>query len=164
MSASVPPLPPELVAFAEGGVSLLIATAGADLVPEAVRGMGVRIWPGACRATVLVPAATAATTIANLRTNPRLAFTLSHVPTHRTVQIKGAVLAVRDGGPAERQLATQYRIKLAEELAFAGQAPANTLRLAIWPCWAVDVEIEVVYAQTPGPAAGVKLPLESGRP
>jgi hypothetical protein len=163
LSASFPPLPAELVTFAEGGVSILVGTCSRGLVPEAMRGTGVRIWPGASQLTILLPAATAVRSIENLRENPRIAITLSHIPSHRTIQIKGHVRAIRDGDERDRELGTRYREKLADDLAFVGQPAANTLRLGIWPCHAVDTDITVVYAQTPGPVAGVKMPLQSGR-
>ena len=158
-----PPLPPDVVAFAQSGVSILLGTTSAALEPDCVRGMGVRVWPGACQLTVLMPAATGATSLANLRENPRLAVTLSHIPSHRTKQVKGRVLAVRDGDEADHQLARAYRELFAEDLAHVGQPAANTLRLGIWPCHAIDLDIEVVFAQTPGPAAGARMPLEPGR-
>ncbi len=125
--------------------------------------MGLRIWPGASQLTVFLPAVTGAASIANLRENPRIAITISHIPSHRTIQIKGTVLAIRDGNDVDRELVTAYREQFAEELAFVGQPAASTLRLGIWPCHAVDVDIAVVYAQTPGPVAGVKMPLATGR-
>lgn len=162
MSATYPPLPPELIAFAHGGVSILVGTCGADLAPDCVRGMGVKVWPGACRATVLLPARTAAVSMENLRTNPRIAVTLSHIPTLRTLQLKGAVIAMREGDEAARELALRYRELLAGDLAFVGQPGANTLRLGLWPLHAVDLEIGVVFAQTPGPSAGARMPLPAG--
>lgn len=144
-------------------MSLLVGTCSADGAPDCLRAMGMRVWPGACQLTVLLPAATAKASIANLRENPRLALTISHIPTHRTVQVKGQVLAIRDGAEDDHRLAQRYRVKLAEDLAFVGQPAANTLRLAIWPCHAVDLDISVVFAQTPGPVAGVRMPLSSGR-
>ena len=144
-------------------MSILVGTCSRDLVPEAMRGMGVRIWTGASQLTIILPAATGAVSIANLRDNPRMAITLSHIPSHRTMQIKGNVRGIRDGDEADRALATRYREMLADDLAFVGQPPANTLRLGIWPCHAVDIDITVVYAQTPGPVAGVKMPLATGR-
>lgn len=164
LSASYPPLPDELAAFAETGVSMVVGTCSKDLRPDSVRCVGVRVWPGACQLTVLVPAATGATSIANLRENPRLALTLSSVPTHRTVQLKGTVRAIRDGDEHDRELATRYRALFAEDLAWTGLPKADSLRLGMWPCFAVDLEIEVVYAQTPGPSAGVKLPLKAETP
>lgn len=131
-------------------------------MPDCVRGMGVRIWPGACQLTVLLPAATSATSVANLRANGRMAVTLSHIPTHKTIQVKGKVLDLREGVEADRELAIAYRKLLAADLGHVGQPPANTLRLGVWPCWAVDLEIAVVYAQSPGPVAGEKMPLATG--
>jgi hypothetical protein len=157
LSAALPPLPPELVAFSEAGRSLLVGTSSPDLRPDCVRAVGVRIWPDASRLTVLVPHATGKTAIANLRENPRLALTLSQIESHRTMQIKGVVLDVREGNDADRELATRYRTAFAHELAYAGPGIEMTERLGIWPCWAVDVEIQAVFAQTPGPAAGTKL-------
>lgn len=142
-------------------MSLLVGTCGPDLAPDCVRAVGLRVWPDACHLTVLLPAATAQTSIANLRANPRIAVTASHVPSHRTYQFKGPVLAIRDGNDDDHALATRYRELFAEDLAFAGQPAANSLRLSIWPCHAVDFEVTVVYAQTPGPTAGVKMPLAS---
>jgi hypothetical protein len=142
-------------------VSLLVGTASPDLAPDCVRAVGVRVWADARTFTVLLPAATAGDTIANLRSNPRLALTMSQIPSHRTLQMKGRVLAINEGTEADRYFATRYRASLAEELAFIGQPPANTERLGIWPCWAIDVEIEVVFVQTPGPQAGVKLTPDS---
>jgi hypothetical protein len=157
VSELYPPLPPDLVAFAEGGVSLLVATASATHEPDCVRAVGLRIWPGASQLTVLVPAATSVTSLANLRTNPRLALTMSQIPSHRTLQVKGNVTAIREGDDADRELATRYRARFANELAFIGNPVANTSRLGIWPCFAIDLDITIVYAQTPGPQAGVRL-------
>jgi hypothetical protein len=156
-----PPLPPDLVTFAHGSVSILVGTASADLVPDCVRGMGIRVWPGANQMTVLLPAATSVTSIANLKSNPRLAVTMAHIPSHRTMQVKGPVRAIRDGTEEDRALATHYRTLLAEDLAFVGQPAANSLRLGIWPCHAVDIDIAIAFVQTPGPRAGIQLTNET---
>jgi hypothetical protein len=162
LSELYPPLPSELVTFVEGGVSLLVGTCSAELVPDCVRAVGLRVSADACSLTVLVPAATGATSIANLRTNPKLAVTMSHIASHRTMQVKGTVVAIREGTEDDRALATTYRGRFAESLAFVGQHLAITQRLSIWPCHAIDVEIAIVFAQTPGPSAGVKMPVASG--
>lgn len=163
MQPAYPPLPDALVEFTRGGKSLLVGTASAKRVPDCVRACGLRVWDGASRLTVLVPAATSATSIANLRENPRIAITVSHIPTHNTVQLKGNVLAIRDGGDVERELGLAYRAEFSKDLAWAGSPAALTLRLGIWPCFAIDVEILVAYAQTPGPVAGKQLP-QAGHP
>ncbi|HVK87468.1 MAG TPA: pyridoxamine 5'-phosphate oxidase family protein [Kofleriaceae bacterium] len=159
MAPSYPPLPPDLVEFVQGGRSLIVGTCSAALEPECVRGVGLRVWPCACKLTLLIPNEPGAQTIANLRETGRVAITLSYVPTLKTIQLKGRVLAIRAGDEADHALARRYRELFAPELAFAGMAPAHTSRLAIWPCCAVEIDLDVVYAQTPGPTAGEKLPL-----
>jgi hypothetical protein len=66
LAESYPPLPPELIAFPQTGVSMLVGTCGADLTPETVRGVGIRISPDGYRMTVIVPASTGATAVAQL--------------------------------------------------------------------------------------------------
>jgi len=155
-----------MIEFAHGGVSVLVGTCGADLAPDCVRGVGIRVWPGGCRATVLVPLATSAACRANLAATGRVAVTLAAIPTHRSIQLKGPA-AVRDGDAADHELARRYRAAFAQELGWAGHPLANGSRLAIWPCAAIELEIEHVFAQTPGPAAGERMPLAPrpvGRP
>lgn len=139
--------------------SLLAASCDRSGVPDCVRAVGARVWPGACQLTLLVPTAVAARTLANLRDNPRIALTYSVVASHRTIQLKGRVLAIRDGDDADHQRALQYRVKFAEAVAFVGSPPANTLRMRVWPCTAIDIDIADVFAQTPGPSAGARMPL-----
>lgn len=153
-------MPPELVAFCEAGRSLLLGTASAAHEPDCVRCVGIVVWPDASHVTVLVPAATGATSIANLRENPRFALTLSQIHSHRTMQMKGRVLAVRDGTETDRRVAERYRTAFAHELATVGQPLETTERLGIWPCFAFDAAIEMVFAQTPGPQAGARMPVE----
>lgn len=157
MAEEYPPLPPELIEFAEGGRSILIGTASAEHVPDCVRGVGSRVWPDGRRMTVIIPAVPGEVSIANLRANPRIAVTLSHIPSHRTMQLKGTVVAIRDGDEEALTLAIRYREVFAQDLAFVGMPPGQTLRLGVWPCVAVDFDIDQVFAQTPGPQAGVKL-------
>jgi hypothetical protein len=155
---SYPPLPEELVEFTRGGRSLLVGTASNARVPDCVRALGLRVWEGASQLTVIVPVATSAASIANLRENPRIAITCSQIQTHRTIQLKGDVLAIREGSEQDRAFAIAYRAQFAQDLAWAGQSSTNTLRLNLWPCFAIDVEIRVAFAQTPGPDAGLQLP------
>jgi hypothetical protein len=159
LAESFPPLPPELIEFAHGGRSLLVATCSKDLEPECMRAMGIRIAPDGERLVIFLPVATAAQTIANLRVNPRIAITLSEIATHRTLQIKGAVIEIGDARDEDHAYVNFYRELFAADLAWAGQTEANTIAVTNWPAHAVSVEIAVVYTQTPGPTAGLQLPV-----
>ncbi len=158
MSGSFPPLPPDLVAFAHTGISVLIGTADATGAPDCVRGTGVRIWPGACQLTLLMPQVTGGTSIENLRATGKVAVALSEIRTHRTMQVKGRVLAIREGSAEDRADAKHYVGMFAEQLALIGEPYELTRTFGYWPLWAIDVDIETVFAQTPGPAAGAKMP------
>jgi hypothetical protein len=122
-----------------------------------VRAVGLRVLPGASRLTVFLAAATSARTVANARATRRLALTLAYPATHRTVQIKGPVSDVRDAEPGDRELVERYIAAFADNLAAVGLPRATTLRLNRWPAFAVDVDIEDVFGQTPGPGAGNRM-------
>lgn len=152
-----PPLPPELVAFAECGTSVLIATRDADLRPDAVRGVGVRVWPDRCGLTVFMPVVTSGRAASNLRDNGQLAVTLSAPIDHRTVQIKGTVREVRDAHPDERSFVENYRRLFTDALLRVGMAAELTSRLTCWPAIAAELQIAEAFQQTPGPDAGTRL-------
>jgi hypothetical protein len=129
-----------------------------------MRAMGIRVAPDGLQLTLFLPVATAEQTIANVRANPRIALTLSEISTHRTLQIKGAVLDITEGTDEDHWYVNLYREMFAADLAWAGQSKANTIAVTNWPCHAVLVEIAVVYTQTPGPTAGLQLPVIGVKP
>ncbi|MEZ5990246.1 MAG: pyridoxamine 5'-phosphate oxidase family protein [Planctomycetota bacterium] len=147
-------LTPELAGFFESGVSIIVGTRDARLVPDCVRAVGARCDVGSGELRVLVPAATAATSVANLRDNGRVAVCFSRPKDHRTIQVKGRVLAIEDAGPEDRALIDAYRCGLAQELGWVGVPPRITLRIAHWPCHALRIGVEALFVQTPGPGAG----------
>ncbi len=137
---------------------MLVGTRDANLVPDAVRGVGVRVWPGGSQMTAYVPAATGARAVANARATQQIAVTLSLPATHRTIQIKGTVREVRDAREDERAVILGWREGFVACLAVIGLLPDVTGRLTCWPARAVDVDIGEVFAQTPGPDAGCRIP------
>ena len=136
---------------------MLVGTRDRDLVPDAVRGVGVRIWPGAAQLTAYLPVATSARAVANLRDNGRLAVTLSLPRTHRTIQIKGTVRELRAARDDERATILAWRDGFVACLAVVGLLPGATGRLTCWPAHAADLDIEEVFTQTPGPGAGARI-------
>jgi hypothetical protein len=145
------------VTFLESGLSLLVGTCDRDLQPEAVRAVGLRVWPGSSQLTIYLAAATSARAVANARETRQLAVTLSYPPTHRTLQIKGPVRDVREAGPAERELVDRYIEAFADNLAIVGLPRSTTRRMTRWPAFAVDIDIGEVFGQTPGPGAGNRM-------
>lgn len=155
----------ELSDFVESGISVLVGTRDARLLPECVRVVGARVERGGAELTVFVPEATGAVTIANLRDNGRIAVCFTRPRDHRSIQLKGQLVSIRGANARERRLVDAYRAGLAEELGWVGLPQRVTLRMAHWPCHAVRLKVEQVFDQTPGPGAGDPMRTrEAGRP
>ncbi len=145
----------ELVEFLEsGGVSLNLGTRDGQRMPECTRFVGLRVDAGRSRVTLYLPAATSARAVANLEDNGEAAFIASVPSTLRTLQVKGAVMAVRDALPEERSIVDAYMDAFVEELATVGMPRRLARRFTHWPCKAVEMRVRDVYVQTPGPGAG----------
>jgi len=157
----------EVAAFLESGVSLLVGSRDARLVPESIRAVGARIESGAEEVTIFLPLAPAARTLANLRENGRIAVCFSRPDDHRSVQLKGRVVSVREADETDRLSIERYRQLLSMGLRAVGVPPRLTRRFAHWPATAVRFRVQAVFVQTPGPGAGAPLaaaPGEEGAP
>ena len=147
---------PELVGYLESGISVLVGSRDARMMPEVARAFGAKVVPGGRELVVFVPAATAARTLANAQENGRLAVCFSSVD-HRSYQIKGRFLGARDAGEEDRRAIEAYRAGLAQHYGVVGMPPRLTYRIAHWPAHAVRLEVETIFLQTPGPGAGAAL-------
>src|SRR6185436_14322142 len=143
----------ELAGFLESGISVLVGSRDARLMPEVARAFGARVVPGGNELVVYLPVATAARTLANARENGRLAVCFSAVD-HRSYQVKGRLLEVLDAGDEDRRRIETYRAGLAQHYGFVGMPPKLTYRIAHWPAHAVRMAVEAIFLQTPGPGAG----------
>ncbi len=153
----MPPLPTHLFAFLESGVSILASTRDAGLVPHACKPTGVRVHEGGERITLYFPAQPCRQALENLADNGELAASFSEIATHRTLQIKGKAVSIRDPDAEERAFVERYRTLAGGQFMSAGIPRTITDRLTVWPCRAVDVEVRDVFVQTPGPDAGAPL-------
>lgn len=149
--------PQEIHDFLESGVSILIGTADARLAPEATRGIGAKVAPGGKRVTVYVPDAPSQRTFANLRATGAIAVTFSRPSDHVTLQLKGKAIDLRPADDDERDFVERYRALLADELAYVGVPRRLSRRFVFWPCHRIDVAVDAMFVQTPGPGAGAPL-------
>ena len=155
-SSTVFRIPPELVDFFEGGVSLLVGTCDAALRPESTRAVGIAVAPDRTRLTVFLNRANSGRTLENLEVNPRVAICFTRPIDHRTVQAKGKAITVRPAIDSEKPRLERYISSFVEALHLVGVTRAVAGRIAFWPSTAVEVEIESLFQQTPGPGAGAK--------
>ncbi|MFN0006726.1 MAG: hypothetical protein ACKVXR_02370 [Planctomycetota bacterium] len=147
-------VPPDLAEFLESGISILVGSRDARMSPEGMRAMGARIEPGGGELTVFLPKATAELTLANARENGRIAVCFASID-HRSYQIKGRMVAVREADEGDRREIERFRAALAQLFGSIGMPPRLTYRLSHWPAHAMRVAVESVFLQTPGPDAGV---------
>lgn len=147
----------ELAQFLESGISVLAGTRDARQVPDCTRAIGVRVEPGGGEVTVFLPQATSAQALANLRDNGRVAVCFSRAKDHRSMQIKGRLVELREADGRDRERMDRYRDELAQEWGFVGLPPAITYRMNVWPAVAARFVVDAVFVQTPGPGAGAPL-------
>ncbi len=150
-------LTPELVQFIQGGASITVGSAGANLQPEAQRAVGAYVTDDRQRVVVYLKESLADLTLANLAQNPRVAVTLSRIFDLRTLQLKGDFCGARPAAEPDRQRMHNYVIAFAEQLYLTGLPRSLVHRLSYWPAVAVEFRVTDVFDQTPGPGTGCPL-------
>ena len=149
----MPSISPELAEFLESGISVLVGSRDARMLPEVARAFGARVEADGRELTVFLPVATAARTLANASENERLAVCFSAID-HRSYQVKGRIRSVREADENDRRAIERYRAALAQIYGRVGMPPRLTYRISHWPAHAVRMEVEAIFIQTPGPGAG----------
>ena len=138
----------------EGGLSMVVATVDERGMPACCRAVGARAEAGGEAVTVWVPVATSRAIVENLATNPRIALVLSEPISHETIQVKGVSRSVRLALAGDRDVVVEQMEKLSAVLDRLGMPRRVTTRINRWPAFAIELSVEEVYDQTPGPKAG----------
>lgn len=143
--------------WSEEGVSVLIGTVDGEGFPACCRGVAIVPSEDLETATVYFPVATGQETIANIATTRRLAVAMAHPIDHSSTQIKGTSRTVRLARADETDLVRARFERFGALLEEIG-LPRKILRtVAWWPAFAVEMQIEQIFDQTPGPKAGVAI-------
>ncbi len=146
--------------FILGGVSVIVASRSAALVPDAVRGCGCRVSRDRRRVTVLVEPSQAATVLADIAASGMVAVVFSQPSTHLTIQLKGTDARPVRVTRSDHEIAAAHRAAWVDDLcrigysrdfaeAFWGRPPRDLGAIAFTP--------SAAFQQTPGPAAGQPL-------
>jgi hypothetical protein len=143
--------------YLEPRMSIIVGSVSAERMPACCRAIAIKADDELRAFTVYVPVATSQETISNVAGNRRIAVACSRPLTHSTVQIKGTVREVRLAGEGERAFVSERLAAFADELGDLGFPRRNIASLAHWPAFAIDVQVEELFEQTPGPNAGVSL-------
>ncbi len=153
----------ELKAFLEGGVSVVVGTRDARLVPEITRAWGVLVSKDRKSLSLCVPLATSRKTLDNLVANAQMAVCCSLPTSYRTVQLKGQCIATTEPRQPDLTAVERHRQAFGRLNARIGFPRQRTETF-----WQREVETspalvklrfvpEQVFDQTPGPDAGSPL-------
>lgn len=148
----------KLQRFIEGGISVFVGTADADKIPTCCRAIAFTTRDNFETVTVYVPAATGQETIANVATTRRVAIAATEPLSHGSIQIKGVSRGVKLAPAADEEFVRMRLHQFADVLAELGLPRRVTHRVTYWPAFAIEVSVEEVFDQTPGPKAGTPLP------
>jgi hypothetical protein len=93
----------------------------------------------------------------NLAETGRLAVQLSNPADHRTVQLKGRAVRTGLAPESDRAFVEGYVQQLAHVVDELGISYERVVRMTCWPAVVVELDVEEIYLQTPGPGAGAPL-------
>lgn len=139
------------------GTSVLVGSADANAVPACCRGIAVNTDAALTRATVYVPVATSRDVVANAATSKKLAVMITRVVEHMGVQLKGTVETIRLAADDEAAFVRRRLNEFADVLDEIGLPRRIFRSVAHWPAFAIEVTVEEIYDQTPGPRAGASI-------
>ena len=139
-------------------MAIQLSVATPELHPRSTRGFGCRVEADARTLRLSVAEAQSEQFLAALRTTARVAVNFGHVVDFRSIQAKGTRIEVRQAVPAEQEAARVYARELAEVMKRVG-VPEGAERgfFHSGPLVVVRVRADVLFDQTPGSGAGVKL-------
>jgi hypothetical protein len=138
----------------DGGTSVLVGSADSNAVPACCRGIAVSTDASLARAVIYVPVATSRDVIANAATTKKLAVIVTRVVEHVAVQMKGTVEAIRLAADDEAPFVRRRLSEFADVLDGIGLPRRIFRSVNHWPAFAVELKVDEVFDQTPGPRAG----------
>lgn len=139
------------------GLSILVGTVNPQGIPSCCRGIAVASRDALATLTVYIPVATSQDTIQNVALTGRLAVAASHPVTHCTTQLKGRTIEARLAREDEAEIVRHGLDAFADILDTIGVPRRRTRSAAHWPAFAITMQVEEMFEQTPGPQAGTRL-------
>jgi hypothetical protein len=152
-------LTPELKAFCQSGVSVIVAACGPGGVPVAGLGYGCSFLADG-RMRVLLARSANTGLLGAMGSNGGIAATFTQPSTHRSIQVKGSGATIAAPSGQDRQEAVRQMEGLRRELVgaeYAAPFAAAYCHVDEEDIAAIDFTAEAAFAQTPGPGAGAEL-------
>jgi hypothetical protein len=153
-----PKISAELGEFLESGLSIVLATRDSALRPDGAVAWAARVEEAGARLTVFLHEAAARAMLANLEQHPEIAIDFDRPTTHRACQVKGRHVGTRVASEAEKDVVFAQIESFAADLEVLGYPRTLSSSWTVWPCHALEVTVEQIFEQTPGPGSGEPLP------
>ena len=147
----------DLKEYIESGVACLVGSGDRQGRPHIAQGWGPRVGEDGTSVDVFIDRPRSDRTLENLRENPRIAMTVAHPVTYRSVQLKGRYCDT--GAPGEDDLAWvhRHRDEFLVSTTLIGDPPETIRKLWLDDVVRVSFDVERAFDQTPGPDAGKPL-------
>jgi hypothetical protein len=139
------------------GVSVIVGSVSAEGVPACCRAAAMRSTDNLKTATIFVPVATSQETIANVSATKRLAVVSTYPVEHLATQFKGTARRTRPASEDERDFVKAYLDSFMAVLQQLGYPARATNAVNYWPAHAIEMAVEQIFDQSPGPRAGARL-------
>ena len=141
----------------EQGTSLLVGTVNPKGDPVCCRAVALKSHDDLATLTVYVPIATSHETMANVGTTRQIAVVSTQPRDHCATQLKGQALSARLARDDEAGMIREQLAGFGSSLNEIGIPPRVTRAIAHWPAFAIEMRVEEIYDQSPGPKAGTRL-------
>lgn len=152
-------LTPDIEAFCQSGISVIVAACRPGETPVAGLGCGCRILPDG-RMRLLLPRPGNERLLAMAERGARIAITFSQPFTHRSIQVKGSQAGVAAPDERDKREAVRQSRGICRELVEVDYPPAFAeayCRVDPDIIVALDLTLDAAFVQTPGPGAGAQL-------
>jgi hypothetical protein len=146
-----------IVELLQTGVSVVVGTRDAALMPECTRAWGIRVEKDRASVTIFLTEAISQQTLRNLKDNGQIAISCTRPTDHVACQLKGCVRRVRPATKRDADQSRAWRREFLEELVAIGVPPSLGEGWITNPALAVEINVTAVFHQTPGPGTGEKL-------
>jgi len=152
----------DIIAFIEGGVSIVVSSRSEALEPSVARGSGCRVDAERQRLRIFCSRRAAAQVIADLSRGAPIAVTFSRPTTHRSLQLKAPRAALStlepDDWSALERCCDAFALDVAQH-GHSAQFVKTVLGLDAEDAIGIELWPDEAFEQTPGRHAGDHLPV-----
>jgi pyridoxamine 5'-phosphate oxidase-like protein len=150
-------IPPSIEELLQTGVSVVVGTRDAALMPECTRAWGIVVGTDRTSITIYLTEAISQQTLRNLRANGHIAVSCTRPTDHVACQLKGRVRTIRPATKRDAEHGRTWHRGFTGELVAIGVPPSLVEAFITEPALAVEIDVTAVFHQTPGPGTGEKL-------